>query len=204
MNNEADSIPHSIRVLLKRRPAGACADKSDSSIFQTSRRVIDSGRAHGALTSAIKVAGELNRARSGRREKGFAFKLSRSGVRSSQADSPERQTSDLSFLGNRLETRLEPARDSVAGLGETHGGDEHPSGIRLSQCNRRSCDPLIRSASRNFGAQADDSTQSRRLGSSRATDKRTHPSDAAHRSRVPKDVGGRGHEIRYAGYRNTC
>lgn len=128
MNNEADSIPHSIRVLLKRRPAGACADKSDSSIFQTSRRVIDSGRAHGALTSAVKVAGELNRARSGRREKGFAFKLSRSEVRSSQADSPERQTSDLSFLGNRLETRLEPARDSVAGLGETHGGDEHPVG----------------------------------------------------------------------------
>lgn len=99
------SIPHSIPSLLHRaeheeKPAGAYADKRGRSIFQTRRR----------LRAQMILRGALNTRREGRGSCASACcaagkrdlpRISRSGVRSGRADSPERQTSEFQLQRQR-------------------------------------------------------------------------------------------------------
>ena len=94
------SIPHSIPSLLHRaeheeKPAGAYADKRGRSIFQTRRRLRAQMILRGALNTRREDGGSCA---AGKRD---LPRISRSGVRSGRADSPERQTSEFQLQRQR-------------------------------------------------------------------------------------------------------
>ncbi len=99
------SIPHSIPSLLHRaeheeKPAGAYADKRGRSIFQTRRRLRAQMILRGALNTRREDGGSCASAccAAGKRD---LPRISRSGVRSGRADSPERQTSEFQLQRQR-------------------------------------------------------------------------------------------------------
>lgn len=99
------SIPHSIPSLLHRaeheeKPAGAYADKRGRSIFQTRRRLRAQMTLRGALNTRREDGGAAPGAccAAGKRD---LPRISRSGVRSGRADSPERQTSEFQLQRQR-------------------------------------------------------------------------------------------------------
>ena len=99
------SIPHSIPSLLHRaeheeKPAGAYADKRGRSIFQTRRRLRAQMTLRGALNTRREDGGAapVRADAAGKRD---LPRISRSGVRSGRADSPERQTSEFQLQRQR-------------------------------------------------------------------------------------------------------
>ena len=99
------SIPHSIPSLLHRaahaeKPAGAYADKRGRSIFQTLRRFRAQMTLRGALNTRREDGGAALGAccAAGWRD---LPRMSRSGVRSGRADSPERQTREFQLQRQR-------------------------------------------------------------------------------------------------------